>query len=68
MDELFQASVYKPEQIAHILQISKSQVYTLCREGVIPAIYIGRNLRIPNEDFSRWLRAQFPGNFFDGNE
>lgn len=63
-----QMLVYQPDEVAAILKISKSQVYTLCREGVIPAIYIGRNLRIPNEDFSRWLRAQFPGNFFDGNE
>lgn len=57
--------LFKPEEIAQILRISKSQVYTLCREGTIPAIYIGRNLRIPNEDFNRWLRSQFPGNFSD---
>ena len=57
--------LYKPEEIAHILRISKSQVYTLCREGVIPSFYIGRNLRIPYEDFSKWLRAQFPGNSFN---
>jgi excisionase family DNA binding protein len=56
---------YKPDEVAQILRISPSQVYTLCREGVIPALYIGRNLRIPNEDFNRWLRSQFPGNFSD---
>jgi len=53
--------VLRPEEVAEILRISKSQVYTLCREGEIPAFYIGRNLRIPSRDFSEWLDSQYSG-------
>lgn len=50
--------IYKPEQIAKILQISLSQVYTLCREGVIPSFKIGSNTRISGEDLTNWLKSQ----------
>lgn len=48
------------QEVANILKLSKSQVYTLCREGAIPSIYIGRNLRIPSQEFYKWLKNQLP--------
>lgn len=50
--------IYKPEQIAQILQISLSQVYTLCREGVLPSFKLGRNTRISGEELELWLKSQ----------
>lgn len=50
--------LYKPEQIAQILQLSLSQVYTLCREGLIPSFYIGRNIRISGEELIHWIKSQ----------
>lgn len=51
-------SLYKPEEVAQILRISISQVYTLCREGVIPSFKLGRNTRISGEDLMNWLKSQ----------
>ena len=53
---------YKPEEISSVLRLSLSQVYTLCREGTIPSFYIGRNLRIPYDEFHQWLEDQLPKN------
>lgn len=50
--------IYKPEEIAQILQISLSQVYTLCREGVLPSFKLGRNTRISGEVLMIWLKSQ----------
>lgn len=50
--------LYKPEEIAEILRISLSQVYTLCREGVIPSFKLGRNTRISGEELENWLKSQ----------
>lgn len=49
---------YKPDEVAQILRISLSQVYTLCREGVIPSFKLGRNTRISSEDLMNWLKAE----------
>jgi excisionase family DNA binding protein len=56
--EKFQNMIYKPEQIAQILQISLSQVYTLCREGILPSFKLGRNTRISGEELEHWLKSQ----------
>lgn len=42
-------------QAAHLLQMSKSQVYAYCAQGVIPHVKIGRLVRIPKRALIQWL-------------
>ena len=65
--ETYYCVVYKPEEIAEILRISLSQVYTLCREGVIPSFNIGRNIRISGEELALWLKSQSSENSQSNN-
>ena len=46
------AETYTPEQVAKILQLSKSTIYKLIREGEIGAKKIGRVYRIPKKSLS----------------
>lgn len=44
--------VYTPEQVADILQLSKSTIYTLIERGEIVAKKIGKVYRIPASSIS----------------
>ncbi len=45
---------YTPEDIAHLLQVSKLTVYDLIKKGDIPAYRVGRQMRIDAVDFERY--------------
>ncbi len=45
-------------EVAPILRIPKLQVYKLCREGVIPHRRLGHLVRIPRDEFLRWLGVE----------
>lgn len=47
--------VYTPQQIADVLMVSRSTVYSLLQRDIIPSIKIGRCRRIPRRAFHRFV-------------
>jgi excisionase family DNA binding protein len=45
---------------AKYLRLSRAQTYRLAARGEIPAIRIGRSVRIRREQLDVWLNAQSP--------
>jgi putative molybdopterin biosynthesis protein len=45
----------KGDDVVKILNVSRAQVYSLMRKGIIPAIRIGNNLRVKEEDLLAYL-------------
>jgi excisionase family DNA binding protein len=43
------------EEVAKILRIPKLNVYRLVRERRLPAVRIGRFVRVPEEELRAWL-------------
>ena len=48
---------YSVQEIANILQISKSKSYELCKESRFKTINIGRIIRISKPSFDEWLES-----------
>lgn len=48
--------VLTPQDVAKILQVSKRTVYKVINEQKIPAIQVGKRLRILREDLEKWLQ------------
>lgn len=46
---------YSVQEIADILQISKSRAYALCRESCFKTVKIGKYVRISKASFDAWL-------------
>ena len=46
---------YSVQEIANILQISKSRAYALCRESCFKTVKIGKYVRISKASFDAWL-------------
>ena len=44
-------------EVSRLLGLRKARVYTLVREGVLPAVHIGRQIRIDKNALSEWIRA-----------
>lgn len=44
----------RPSEIASYLDVALSTIYELIRSGELPAKKIGRQYRIPREEFLRW--------------
>jgi excisionase family DNA binding protein len=44
-------------EAAHQLQISEQTAYLWAKSGRLPAIYLGRSVRIPRKAFDRFLEA-----------
>ena len=52
------------EEIAKILRVRKDNVYRMVREGILPAVHIGKTVRIDAEKFQKWIDSggqQFEG-------
>lgn len=47
-----------PEQVADLLQMSRSWVYEQAARGGIPALRLGRVWRFRQSDVDAWLRAR----------
>jgi len=50
--------VLTTQQVASILKVSPRSVQKLVKEQNLPAIHIGRKIRIPSTKFLRWLEEQ----------
>jgi excisionase family DNA binding protein len=48
----------KVPEVAKILRIARSRAYELCANGTIPAIKIGRSLRVSRKALERYLERQ----------
>ncbi len=48
----------KVSERAEVLRIARSRAYELVADGEIPAIKIGRSVRVSRKDLDRWLERQ----------
>jgi excisionase family DNA binding protein len=53
MDE--QHEWLKVPEVAEVLRIARSRAYELVADGEIPAIKIGRSVRVSRKELDRWL-------------
>ena len=53
-----QKRAYTVDEIAILLQISKSKAYDLCRQGIFKTIKVGRAVRVSKLSFDEWLDKQ----------
>ncbi|WHY01356.1 helix-turn-helix domain-containing protein [Neobacillus sp. DY30] len=42
-------------EVAEILGVSRDRAYALVRKGILPAVYLGRQIRIEPEQLSNWI-------------
>ena len=47
--------LFTGKDIAHMLQISSSQAYKIIRRGELPAVHIGRSIRVKPEDLETFV-------------
>jgi len=47
---------YTVQQIADLVQLSPARVYEAIRLGLLPAVHIGRQVRIEEQGFQDWVR------------
>lgn len=48
----------KVPEVAQVLRIARSRAYELVTDGTIPAVRIGRSVRVPRRELDRWLEEQ----------
>lgn len=56
MDE--QQEWLKVPEVAELLRIARSRAYELVADGEIPAVKIGRSVRVNRKELDRWLEDQ----------
>ena len=44
-------------EVAEVLRVPRSRAYELVREGLIPSIRLGRQVRIPEAALRKWIDA-----------
>ena len=57
MDEQ-QHEYLKVPEVAKVLRIARSRAYELVADGEIPAVRIGRSVRVSRKELDRWLKDQ----------
>lgn len=45
-------------EAATLLRISKNKAYELVRQRLLPAVHLGKNIRIPRQALERWIAEQ----------
>jgi excisionase family DNA binding protein len=58
MNAAHEKILYKPEELAERIGVSRSKVYRLIATGVIPAIRLGSALRISADAFREWVAEE----------
>ena len=46
---------YSVQEVADMLQISKSRAYALCKQSAFKTVTIGKYVRISKSSFDNWL-------------
>jgi excisionase family DNA binding protein len=50
--------IYTVPEVAKLLKISQSKLYAWAKQGKIPSVKIGKNVRIRESDLIDWLNLQ----------
>lgn len=58
MDEQEQKEWLKVPEVTEFLRIGRSRAYELVGGGEIPAVRIGRSVRVNRKELERWLEDQ----------
>jgi excisionase family DNA binding protein len=53
-----QQQYLKVPEVAEELRIARSRAYELVANGTIPAVKIGRSVRVSRKELERWLEEQ----------
>jgi excisionase family DNA binding protein len=48
----------RAEEVALLLGLGRTKVYEMVAAGELPAVRIGRCLRVPREDLRQWVRLR----------
>lgn len=48
----------KVPEVAEVLRIARSRAYELVADGTIPAVKIGRSVRVSRKELDLWLETQ----------
>ncbi|OAT82210.1 helix-turn-helix domain-containing protein [Desulfotomaculum copahuensis] len=51
-------------EVAEILDLKEDRVYALAREGILPVVHVGRQLRVDPDKLLEWIDNG--GKAFDG--
>ncbi len=53
----------RPDEAAEVLGVGRSKIYALLASGEVPAVRVGRSVRVPVEALRRWVdrQARAPG-------
>ena len=43
------------EEVSNLLRVPRARAYELCREGLIPVVHLGRQVRIDEAQLRRWI-------------
>lgn len=46
-----------PMDVVEIIGLSKSMVYQLLKDGVIPSVRIGKSIRVRTEALHQWIQS-----------
>ena len=49
---------YSVQEIAEILQISRSMAYNLCKQSLFKTVKIGKYVRVSKSSFDEWLDSR----------
>ncbi|MCA1716275.1 MAG: helix-turn-helix domain-containing protein [Actinobacteria bacterium] len=47
----------KVPEVAEILRVARSRAYEMVADGEIPAVKIGRSVRVSRKELDRWLEG-----------
>lgn len=47
---------YTVPEVAQIVRLSRARIYEAVRVGLLPAVHIGRQVRIEEQAFIGWVR------------
>lgn len=51
----FEKRTYSVQEIADILQISRSMAYNLCQQSLFKTVKVGKYVRVSKPSFDEWL-------------
>ena len=54
----------RPTEVAQILSLGRSKVYSMIASGELPSIKCGKSVRVPMEALREWVNVHTQGNDF----
>ena len=56
----------KPKEAAEALCLGRTKIYELIADGTIPAVRIGKSIRVPVKELLEWVNRQSNGSQDEG--